>query len=78
MIKERINGTKAISANNSIYGAVFVRMKTFFKSVGNETSFDLQISVIQTKKKIRVTRATTVRNARISSFCATIAKKSAR
>jgi len=34
----------------------------------NETLFARQISVSQTKKKILVTKATTVKNARISRF----------
>ena len=65
-------------AKASINGAVLVLIKTFLSKVTNETSFERQISVIHTKKKIRVTNAVRVRNARISRFWAKIAKNSAR
>ena len=44
-------------AKASIYGAVLVLINTFLSKVTNETSFERQISVIQTKKKMRVTSA---------------------
>ena len=65
-------------AKASIYGAEFVLINTFLSKVRKETSFERQISVIQTKKKIRVTIAVSVRNARISRLRAKMAKNNAR
>jgi hypothetical protein len=69
---------RAIVAKASIYGAEFVLINTFLSNVTNETSFERQISVIHTKKKIRVTTAVTVRKARISRLRAKMAKNNAR
>ena len=78
IINERISGIKAIVAKASIKGAELVLINTFLSKVTKETSFERQIFVIHTKKKIRVTTAVTVRKARISRLRAKIAKNSAR
>ena len=75
---ESTNGINAKVANASINGAVLVLTKTFLSKVTNATSFARQISVIQTKKKTLVTSAVTVKNARISRFCAKMAKNKAK
>jgi hypothetical protein len=65
-------------AKASTYGTCPVLIKTFLSNSVNETSSAHQISVSHTKKKILVIKATTVRKARISRFCANMAKKIAR
>ena len=62
----------------SIYGASPVLIKTFLSKVRNVTSFERQISVIQTREKIWVINVIAVKKARISRFFAKMAKKRAR
>ncbi len=74
----RTSGTNATVAKASTYGASPVLINTFLNKVATATSFARQISVSQTRKKIRLTNATTVKKARISRFWAKIAKNKAR